>query len=130
MLPIEPAVRGDRSRLSSALACGAAALLGGLVYLNALHNPFVYDDHQMVVDNVSLRHLSDLRMIFLYRITRPIVNLSYAIDRAIWGAQPFGFHATSILLHMLNVVLLFRLACRLAEARQREGTATSVSSQA
>ena len=119
MLPIELAVRGDRSRLSSALACGAAALLGGLVYLNALHNPFVYDDHQMVVDNPSIRHLLDIRRIVLYRATRPIVNFSYALDRAAWGPGPFGFHVTNVLLHMVNVILFFVLATRLAEDRAR-----------
>src|SRR5438874_536912 len=80
MLPIEPAVRGE-IRLRRALACSFAALVGGLLYLNALHNPFVYDDYQTVVDNPSIRHVFDLQSIVLYRVTRPIVNLSYAIDR-------------------------------------------------
>jgi hypothetical protein len=46
-------------------------------------------------------------------MTRPLVNASYAVDRALWGAGPFGFHLTSVLLHMLNVVLLFQLVRRL-----------------
>src|SRR5437667_4708512 len=104
------AARSDRNQRRTVLACAAASLLAGLVYLNALHNPFIYDDHQMVVDNPSIRHLFDLRFIVLYRVTRPFVNLSYAIDRAVWGPQPFGFHLTNVLLHMLNVALLFRLA--------------------
>src|SRR2546422_9594014 len=88
---------------------GAAALLGGLVYLNALHNPFVYDDYHMVVDNPSLPHPFDFRRLLLYQVTRPVVNFSYAIDRAVWGAGPFGFHVTNVFLHMVNVALLFLL---------------------
>jgi tetratricopeptide (TPR) repeat protein len=96
------------------LACGGAVALAGLVYLNALHNPFVYDDHHTIVTNTSLVRLTDLRAIVLHDVTRPLVNASYAVDRALWGAAPFGFHVTSVLLHMLNVAVLFALARRLA----------------
>ena len=94
MGPIEPAVRRD-IRLRRALACSFAALVGGLLYLNALHNPFIYDDYQTVVDNPSIRHVFDLRSIVLYSVTRPMVNLSYAIDRAL-TLLPTGALMTSL----------------------------------
>jgi protein O-mannosyl-transferase len=84
-------------------------LLAGLVYLNALHNPFVYDDYRTVVANQSIDPPIELRRVFWHDATRPIVNASYAVDRAMWGRQPFGFHLTSVLLHALNVALLFVL---------------------
>ncbi len=93
--------------------CGAAALLAALVYANALHNPFVYDDYHTVVANASLRTPGDLRGIVLHDVTRPLVNISYAWDRAVWGTRPVGFHVTSVLLHVLNVVLLFMVVRRL-----------------
>jgi protein O-mannosyl-transferase len=99
-------------------ACSVTALLAGLVYLNALHNPFVYDDYHTVVANTSLQNPSNLRAIVLHDVTRPIVSVSYGIDRALWGAKPFGFHATNVLLHMLNVILLYRLVWRLVDDRQ------------
>src|SRR3972149_5940391 len=94
---------------------GAAALVAGLVCLNALHNPFMYDDYHTVVANPSILNVANLQAIVLYDMPRPIVNFSYAIDRALWGAAPIGFHVTNTLLHMLNVVLLFLLARRLVE---------------
>src|SRR5215510_5032379 len=97
------------------IACLVAAALGGLVYLNALHNPFVYDDFHTVVDNTSLKNPANLLSIVHHDVARPLVNVSYAFDRAIWGPGPFGFHLTSVLLHVLNVVLLFQLAWRLTE---------------
>jgi tetratricopeptide (TPR) repeat protein len=95
--------------------------LAGLVYLNALHNPFVYDDHHTVVANESITRLTNLRAIVLHDVTRPLVNLSYAVDHAMSGTQPFGFHVTSVLLHMLSVALLFVFARRLpaSEANRR-----------
>jgi protein O-mannosyl-transferase len=94
------------------VAGGAAAAMAISVYLTALHNPFVYDDYHTVIENASIRSVTDLRAIFWHDVTRPIVNLSYAVDRAMWGPSPFGFHLTSVLFHALNVVLLFCLARR------------------
>src|SRR4051794_14785771 len=82
-----------------------AAGLGALVYVNALHNPFVYDDHRTILDNASIRTLTDVRAIVLHEMTRVLVNVSYAIDRATWGSAPFGFHVTNVLLHIVNVLL-------------------------
>ena len=106
------------------LALLAAVLMGGLVYANALDNPFVYDDYVSVVENPSIHPPLYLQSVLLYKATRPLVNASYAIDRAMWGPQPFGFHLTSVLLHMLNVALTFLLAWRLTEdGQQKTGTA-------
>jgi hypothetical protein len=99
------------------LACGAAVLLAGLVYLNALHNPYVYDDYHTVVENQSLLHPTNIRALLWHDVTRPVINISYAIDHAIWGGGALGYHVTNVLLHMLNVALLFVLARRLAEGR-------------
>jgi Tfp pilus assembly protein PilF len=91
-----------------------AVVLACLVYLNALDNPFVYDDRLTVVENPSIRQLGKIRGVLLHDLFRPVVNLSYAIDHAVWGLRPFGFHLTSLLLHLVNIVLLFVLARRVA----------------
>jgi len=105
------------------VACGVAALLAGIVYVNALRNPFVYDDHRTVVSNTSIEQLTNLKAIAAYDMMRPITNFSYAVDRALWGTSPVGFHVTSVLLHTLNVVLLFLIAWRLNEDWQRRSPA-------
>lgn len=92
-----------------------AVALAGLVYLNALSNPFVYDDYVTVVTNPSLREWSSPTAILLQNVFRPVTSLSYAMDRALWGFRPFGYHLTSVALHLVNVALLFRLARRAAE---------------
>ena len=101
------------------LPCATAVILAGAVYANALRNPFVYDDYHTIVVNASIHDVTNLRAIVLHDVTRPLVNFSYAVDRAIWGPGPFGFHVDSVLLHMLNVLLLFRLTWRLADDRGR-----------
>ncbi len=92
----------------------AAALMAGLVYLNALSNPFVYDDQRVIVDNLAIRSLSNVRALLLHDRFRPVVNITYAIDYAVWGPGPFGFHVTSVLFHVANVLMLFVLMRKLA----------------
>src|SRR5690348_2457466 len=103
------------------LACASALLLACLVYLNALHNPFVYDDHRLILANTSIEHLSNLRAIVLHEVTRPVVNLSYAIDYVFWGRNPFGYHLTNLLLHLLNIVMVYLIGWRVTEDRLKRG---------
>src|SRR5260370_23306756 len=100
-------------RHGPALAALAVAL-SVAAYVNALHNPFVYDDRGTVVQNPSLTDLGNLHWILIYSPFRPLVNLSYALDHRFWGLDPFGYHLTSVALHVLNVGLFFGLAAALA----------------
>ena len=113
--PIVPQRVGLRWSLALLASAAAAA-----VYLNALHNPFIYDDHRLIVENNSLSAFPNLFVIVLHEITRPVVNLTYAIDWSVWGLDPFGFHLTNVLVHVVNVALVFQLAWRLtADAAPR-----------
>jgi len=99
-------LRGS-SRLVRTILGVAAVALAIAAYLNALDNPFVYDDTDTVLLNRSLVDLSNIRFILLYSLFRPIVNVSYAVDRAIWGYTSFGFHVTNVALHAVAVGLFF-----------------------
>lgn len=104
----------------------AAAALAVAAYANALHNPFVYDDRSTVLANPSLVDLTNVRFILVYSLFRPVVNVSYAIDRAIWGFAPFGFHLTSVALHALVVVLFYAWVGRaLRDDAERSGSAAT-----
>ena len=110
-----------RPRGLTRFAGGAlAAALAALVYVNALDNPFVYDDRDTVVENPSLADLSNVRFILTHSPFRPVVNASYALDRAVWGNEPFGFHVTNVLLHACVVLLLYAfLRHAITDARRR-----------
>src|SRR3954447_3759711 len=87
----------------------AGLILAGMaigVYLNALDNPFVYDDFFTVTGNPSIARLADPRWTLVYMPFRPVINFSYAADRALWGYRPFGYHLTSVLLHAAVSLLL------------------------
>lgn len=101
-----------------------AVALGIMAYLGSLHGPFVYDDRLTVLGNASIRHLGDLRSLVAHDVFRPVVNLSYALDYAAWGFDPYGYHVTNLVLHLLNVLLLMALVRQLAlDLADRRGAA-------
>ncbi len=106
---------------------GLAAVLTCAAYLNALDNPFVYDDHDTVVANASLVDVSNVKFVLIYSPFRPVVNVSYAIDRWLWEYRPFGYHLTNITLHTIAVLLLLvwirRLLSDAGAARATEAPA-------
>ncbi|MBI2387539.1 MAG: hypothetical protein HYV14_16235 [Elusimicrobia bacterium] len=88
------------------------------VFLPALRFPFLnWDDRVNVVDNARLAFdgpgLSFMLSGSELGHWQPLAWLSLALDRALWGADPMGFHLTNVLLHAAGAVLLYLLARRL-----------------
>ncbi|PSP62039.1 hypothetical protein BRC77_11165 [Halobacteriales archaeon QH_8_64_26] len=46
---------------------------------------------------------------------RPVANLSYAVDFALWGLDPFGYHLTDLLLHAIASALTFAFVRRVSK---------------
>jgi tetratricopeptide (TPR) repeat protein len=111
--------RTSALRRRGTIGCLAAVALAGLVYVNALDNPFIYDDYRLVVENRAIADIREVRAIVAHDATRPLVALSYALDRKIWGPGPFGFHLTNVVLHMANVGLFAWFVWSACEDRRR-----------
>ena len=110
--------RKEARRLTAAVALVAAATL--VPFLGSLDSEFVnWDDGIYVTDNRLIQNLSwdSLARIFSYPRMKtyvPFSSLSLAIDYKIWGLDPFGYHLTNLLLHLINTLLVFWLVRRLA----------------
>ena len=94
--------------------------LTAAVYAPSLTGPFVYDDERFVVQNISLRQISLWPSYFTDYQTlaasdlardnyRPLLTLSFAVDYAVWGLNPLGYHLTNLFWHLVNVLLLYGL---------------------
>ncbi|HKV38132.1 MAG TPA: hypothetical protein VJX67_02875 [Blastocatellia bacterium] len=93
------------------LAAAGLVVLVLICYANTLWNGFVFDDHAHVLEYTRLRSLTNLpRLVLSYR---PLRDMSYALDFAIWGERAIGFHLTNLLIHAANTVLVFILLRRL-----------------
>ena len=84
------------------------------VYFQVIHQPFSnYDDGEYVGNNPKIQS-GVTRATVRWAITstehanwHPLTWLSHTLDWQIFGNNPSGHHFTSLLLHSLNVVLLF-----------------------
>ena len=110
------AVTHAASGAGVALAVGAVT---ALVFLPAVRNGFVeFDDQQNIVDNPLFRGLDPSRLRWMLTTFhlghwQPLSWLSLAVDHALWGLDPHGYHLTNVLLHAANAALVFVLAQRL-----------------
>jgi hypothetical protein len=94
------------------------ALLTVAVYGNSLANGFVWDDEYIIVADHAVRDPSRALSLILSPDVvkpyyRPLSRASYLLDYQLFGMHPAGFHAVNVLIHLLNVLLLYLLALRL-----------------
>mgnify|MGYP001620025376 CR=1 FL=1 len=107
--------RGEPVRTWAALV----ALLAAAVYANTLGHGFVWDDNTIVLGDPAIRSLSSIPSFFArsywgeadpeFKLYRPLVQTTLAIDWAIGRGSAVPFHATNLLLHVLATLLAFHL---------------------
>jgi len=82
------------------------------VYANSLTGPFVFDDVAAIKENPSIAQLWPLWSVLqppshLTVSARPVANLTLAINHAIDGVRPQGYHALNLLIHAGAGLVLF-----------------------
>lgn len=108
---------GLSPRVAILLACVVIATV--VIYLPALNYPFTqWDDHHYVVDDTSLQafDLDQIKVEFSRYVVgnyHPITMLSYCVDILFFGKDPHAMHATNLLIHVVNMILVFLILYRL-----------------
>jgi hypothetical protein len=98
-------------------------LLTIATHVRGLQGQFVeWDDTSHITQNVFIRTLTlkSIRAMFTEPVAKlycPLTWLSFAVDYRIWGRDPFGYHFTNLLLHVVNTLLVLVLAYRLVRDR-------------
>jgi len=95
----------------------AVAIFG--CYANSLKGGFIYDDFIDIFANSSVRRLWPLSQLFFvkmgdhwYVLSRPIPNLTFALNHAIGGFEPFGYHLFNVGVHVAATLALFGIIRR------------------
>lgn len=70
------------------------------------------DDKLLVVNNwkiksFSFENLKELLFKPHYSLYHPLVNLSFAAEYSFFGQEPYFYHADNLILHLLNILLVF-----------------------
>lgn len=93
-------------------------LVGGVTavfFIPVLQGGFLHwDDHALFVENPYFRglgaaHWRWMCTTFLLGHWQPLSWLSYSLDYRIWMLNPQAWHVTSLLIHLFNAVLIYRL---------------------
>lgn len=105
--------------LPTALLVGMIVALG-CAYGNSLDGAFVFDDEVSIVDNASIRRLFPLWGVLNAKAeggrphdSRPLLNLSLAINYHLHGLWRPGFQIGNLLIHLGCCLLLFDIVRRL-----------------
>jgi tetratricopeptide (TPR) repeat protein len=106
--------RDARAGLWTIGGLAVALLLACLAYAPSLTVPFQFDDVSFVRDNPGLRSLwpPERWIRSHHQETRPLANLTFALNHAWTRAEPWSYHVVSIVLHLACVLLLFVLVRR------------------
>ena len=108
----------SESRRVSWLPLAVIAVLAAVAagYANSLFGGFVFDDVGEIAANPAIRTLWPPTVpMFGGRqlAARPLPYLSFALDYSLWGARPFGYHLTNLVLHACGGLLLLDVVRRL-----------------
>jgi len=100
------------------LRAGAALLLLALVaYVPVTRNGYIWDDDAYVTQNLTLRSPAGLWKIWFVPLSLPqyypLVHSTFWIEYHLWGLAPLGYHVVNVLLHMVSILLFWRLLVRL-----------------
>lgn len=88
--------------------------LGFLIYSNTFESPFVFDDTLRIVENPAIR-MDRLTFQNLWNAafgkqsarSRPIGNISFALNYYFHQYEPAGYHIVNIIIHIINGILLW-----------------------
>jgi len=103
-------------------------LIGFAAYFNSIPHPFVHDDVVFIQNNQTLGDWNDVPSLFLHSSIaggtlsivnsyyRPLLDILYKIQYALFALNPHGYHLFNVLLHIANSILVYRLILLLLQA--------------
>ena len=94
----------------------ALLLLTVIVYWPALRGGFIWDDADHLTENQAVVAPNGLHLIWSsLSVSRyyPLTLTTFWIQRRLWGLAPVAYHATNLIVHAINTILLFLLLRRL-----------------
>ncbi len=129
-IPAPEGVKPVLERWGTLAALGCLTLLSILSYANSLFNDFAFDDGPIIVENWMIKSLHYFPRLFTTdywagtlgsgsggNLYRPLVLATFALNHAVGGLNPFGYHLLNLLLHLAVCAALYTLARQLGLSR-------------
>jgi tetratricopeptide (TPR) repeat protein len=107
-----------------------AVVMTLLVYFPNFSAEFVnWDDAEYVYENILIRkweHFGQLLTTPVAGNYHPLTMITLALNYAVGGDAPFGYHLVNIILHLINVILVFHFIYLLADKKWEIALVTAV----
>jgi tetratricopeptide (TPR) repeat protein len=98
-------------------ACAAFLVLAAMVtYAGAPRAGFIWDDDMFLTENPLIRASDGLRRLWFSGEPVdywPVTSSTLWFEWRLWGLNPAGYHLVNVLLHALEVLLVWRVLTRL-----------------
>lgn len=114
----------DNRELATLVGVGLLVILTIATYIPTLSNGFIWDDDYYVTNNHLLTSWEGLQRIWTdvfpdparYPLPQyyPLTHTSFWVEYHLWHLSPVGYHATNIVLHTLNALLVWLILRKLA----------------
>ena len=105
--------QGVRSRI---IVIAVLLALTALIYSNTFSNSFHYDDERVILDNEAIKSLGNYGNIFEISSkegSRPILDLTFAINYHFDKLNVFGYHLFNLIIHMAVCVLVYFIVSKM-----------------
>jgi protein O-mannosyl-transferase len=112
---VPPSETSKKKRQPRWILIGLIILITAAAYSNSLTNGFVnWDDDLYVYSNQDIRHLDGAALKefftgYFVKMYAPVTMISYALDYRIGELNATTYHCTNLVIHLLNVALVFWL---------------------
>ncbi|GKS58720.1 membrane protein [Nitrospira sp.] len=82
-----------------------------MVYSGSFHGDFQFDDYSTILNNP---HYADWSTFVEHvgHIVRPVLSLTFLVDRTLYGSSPTGYHILNLLLHLGSGILVYLILTR------------------
>lgn len=113
----DPVAHASTSRRFRVVIAAVMVVVGLLIFWPAMHGQWMWDDTLDVVQNPLLRHRAGLWQIWFHPAgLYDYYPLKYSLQWLQWHrwqANPAGYHATNVALHLTSALLVWRILARL-----------------
>lgn len=89
-----------------------------LLYSNTLNHKFLnWDDDKQITENPFTKTLdkSTFKNLYLFDKHTSLTLLTHSLTYKFWKLNPFVYHLTNVLIHILNVILVFILVLQISK---------------
>ena len=90
-----------------------------VTYSGAFRGDFQFDDYSTILDNP---HYAGWETFAEHagHIVRPLLSLTFLVDRTLYGSSPVGYHILNLLLHLGSGILVYLILTRAVADKNRQ----------